>query len=175
MEVLTIGYEGAKLEDFIETLSIAGVDTLVDIRELPISRRKGFAKTALSDAVRHVGMNYVHIKLLGDPKPGRDAAKAGQFDIFKKIFSEHMKKPEVEEALEHLASLARKSRVCLLCYERKHEHCHRSMVADKIESQEGFSIIHIGVREGVARDAGIQERTRYQFSKSNSARGSEAR
>src|SRR3954453_21108705 len=73
----TIGYEAAELDDFVATLLAAGITRLIDVRELPISRRRGFAKRALSEALADAGIVYVHLRGLGDPKEGREAARVG--------------------------------------------------------------------------------------------------
>lgn len=80
----TIGYEGSSLQDFIATLRAASIRTLIDVRALPISRRPGFAKNALSKALAEAGIDYVHLKGLGDPKEGRDAARANDLETFLK-------------------------------------------------------------------------------------------
>src|ERR1700754_3761106 len=114
----TIGYEGASLEDFIATLKVAAVHTLVDVRELPISRRPGFAKNALSIALENAGIKYVHLKGLGDPKEGREAARAGDFATFTRIFSRHMGTAVARSDLADAVKLSAQGDVCLMCYER---------------------------------------------------------
>jgi hypothetical protein len=69
-----IGYEGSVLEDFVATLRSAGVETLIDVRDVPLSRKPGFSKSALQANLEAHGIAYVHLKGLGDPKPGREAA-----------------------------------------------------------------------------------------------------
>jgi uncharacterized protein (DUF488 family) len=64
----TIGYEGADVDDFVATLRSAGIRRLIDVRELAISRRRGFAKRALSGALADADIEYVHLRGLGDPK-----------------------------------------------------------------------------------------------------------
>lgn len=68
----TIGYEGATLADFIRTLKESGVTTVLDIREIPVSRRKGFSKQSLAQALRDAGFVYHHERMLGSPKSIRD-------------------------------------------------------------------------------------------------------
>lgn len=149
-ELMTIGYEGASIEDFVATLQAANVTRLIDIRELPLSRKKGFSKRALSEAVEAAGITYEHIKTLGDPKPGRDAAKAGDFQKFRKIFSQHLSSEPAQMALDDVISIAIEGGACLLCFERCHKDCHRTMVTDEIENRTEFSIKHIGVQHGLA-------------------------
>ena len=81
----TIGYEGSSLEDFVATLLAANINTLVDVREVPVSRRKGFSKNALREVLEDAGLTYVHLIGLGDPKEGRDAAREGRSDDFLKL------------------------------------------------------------------------------------------
>lgn len=149
-ELMTIGYEGASIDDFVATLKAANVTRLIDIRELPLSRKKGFSKHALRQAVEAAGISYEHIKSLGDPKPGRDAAKAGDFSTFRKIFSEHLSSEPAQLALDNIIPVAIEGGACLLCFERCHKECHRTMVAHEIEKRSDVSIRHIGVRHGLA-------------------------
>ncbi len=149
-ELKTIGYEGASIEDFVATLKSAGVRHLLDIRELPLSRKKGFSKRSLCEAVEAVGISYTHYKSLGDPKPGRDAAKAGDYKRFRSIFAGHLAQEPAQSAIDEVLSVAIEGGACLLCFERCHKECHRTMVTDEIEKRAEISIQHIGVRHGIA-------------------------
>lgn len=149
-ELLTIGYEGATIEDFVATLRLSGVTCLLDIRELPLSRKKGFSKRALCQAVEEAGIAYLHIKSLGDPKPGREAARSGDYEKFEQIFCEHLASDEAQQALENVMPIAISGGACLLCFERNHKGCHRSMVADKFYEKAGIKVRHIGVKHGLA-------------------------
>jgi len=81
--IATIGYEKASIEDFISTLLASDIEILIDVRDRAQSRRPGFSKTALAAAVRRVGIDYIHLKALGDPKDGRDAARSGEIEKFR--------------------------------------------------------------------------------------------
>ena len=141
----TIGYEAASLEDFIATLLAANISQLVDVRELPISRRKGFAKTALSTALASAGIEYVHLKGLGDPKPGREAARRKDFDAFQRIFKSHMKTAQAKADLKSAAKIALNGRACLMCYESDHNSCHRTIVATAVCVNAPVEIQHLSV------------------------------
>src|SRR5262245_40249810 len=91
--IATIGYEGATPDAFDAALRAAGVEMLVDVRAVAVSRRKGFSKSALSQRTREGGRDYLHLRDLGDPKAGREAARAGQLNLFRQIFAAHMKTP----------------------------------------------------------------------------------
>ena len=146
----TIGYEGADLADFIASLHLVAITRLIDVRELPISRRRGFAKTALSAALRAANIEYVHLRGLGDPKEGREAARRGDYARFNTVFAEHMTTPAARTDLATAAAFAAQGGACLMCFERDHAGCHRSIVATAISANIPVTIRHIGVRAGIA-------------------------
>src|ERR1700722_12400846 len=86
----TIGYQNSRVEDFVVALHLARVEMLIDVRDVPLSRKPGFSKTALAAILEKKGIAYAHLKGLGDPKPGREAARARQYDQFRRIFGKHM-------------------------------------------------------------------------------------
>lgn len=143
----TIGYEGAVIDQFLLTLGKAQIKTLVDVRELPLSRKKGFSKTSLAAHLQRAGIRYVHMRALGDPKPGRIAARSGDIDRFKEIYSRHLRSKEAKVALIQLAAIARKSNSCLLCYEYEPRNCHRQIVASRISKTFGLNIENLFVSE----------------------------
>jgi len=147
----TIGYEGASLEDFVATLLAADVRHLVDVRELAISRRKGFAKNALSSALERAGIEYVHLKGLGDPKPGREAARRKDYRAFRKIFATHMKSEVAKNDLKIASQFVLAGGTCLMCFERDPHTCHRELVAAAVCDSIPVQIRHLGVRAGLAK------------------------
>lgn len=149
--IFTIGYEGATIEDFVATLQLMGVELLLDVRELPISRRKGFAKTALKDALAKAGIEYLHEKRLGSPKPIRDRLKKDwNYDLFFQEYGKHLKLHE--SLLETLADELDRN-VALMCYERKHTECHRTAVAEVLYRITGNKPVHLGVQKREQRKA----------------------
>ena len=143
--IFTIGYEKSTIDDFINRLADAEIEMLVDVRELPLSRKKGFSKNRLNAAVREAGIDYLHVKALGDPKSGREAARAGNHDLFVEIFTQHMEGVDAQTALTELADTIKGKRVCLTCFERHHEGCHRKIVAERLSALVGAPIEHIAV------------------------------
>jgi uncharacterized protein (DUF488 family) len=147
----TIGYEGSSLEDFISTLQKAGVQTLIDVRDVPISRKKGFSKSILRETLLANDIEYVHLKGLGDPKPGREAARNGDIPEFQRIFNAHLRTEIAQADLKEAIGIVCRTTACLLCFERDCRHCHRSIVADHIEAETGSTRRNIGVKQGLAR------------------------
>ena len=147
--VSTIGYEGASLEDFVATLQKARVSVLLDIREAPVSRRPGFSKRDLAAAVEAAGIAYLHLRGLGNPKPGRDAARAGNTENYLRIFTDHMRSEAARLDLARAASYARRGGGCLMCYERDHRRCHRDIVGAALAANTGVTVRHLEVgRDG---------------------------
>lgn len=155
MQVLyTIGYEGASLGDFLASLQEAGVEQVLDIRELPQSRRPGFSKRALSDALAEVGIGYSHCKQLGDPKHGREAARRGDMEEFRAIFEAHLDLTASRDALEEAACAVCKVPTALLCYERNPKDCHRSLVAKRLLGLRSLRVQNLGVRSHAGKRTG---------------------
>lgn len=148
MELSTIGYEGADLDDFIITLKSAGITDLVDVRERAQSRRKGFSKTALSNSLHEANIRYLHLKELGDPKEGRTAARSGDVSRFRRIYSAVLEGELARLAIGAIVKLAQEGHPCMLCYERNPNQCHRKMIADRIEELHPIATIHLGVQAG---------------------------
>lgn len=146
----TIGYERSNLADFVATLKLANVDTLVDVRERAQSRRPGFSKKALQAALVMAGIEYLHLPQLGDPKEGREAARAGKMSTFLEIYNDAINQPPAQEALNYLEKLASKKKICLMCFERDQKDCHRKIVADKLEVRLNTKAAHWGVVMGAA-------------------------
>jgi uncharacterized protein (DUF488 family) len=140
-KLFTIGYEQTPPKAVLDELESAGVKLLVDVRAVTSSRRPGFSKNQLAAGLDERGISYLHLKALGTPKEGRLAARSGNYDQLHKIYAAHLKKPEAKEELDELATLVKKSGpVCLLCYERDHQHCHRQWIAEIIEERDEVKV-----------------------------------
>lgn len=143
VRLATIGYEGASLEGFLDALQGAGVARLVDVRAVPGSRRREFCKGALRAALAARGIDYVHLRGLGNPKPGRDAAKAGRLAEYRAIYAAHLASAEAAADLERLGALAADGRACLMCLERDPAHCHRLMVVEVLARDTALEVAHL--------------------------------
>lgn len=144
----TIGYEQTSLAEFIRALTGAGVEQLIDVREVPISRKRGFSKRALAEALSTAGIAYAHMKALGDPKLGREAARRGDHQAFHAIYSEHLTSEEAKAALDETRALATAALSCLMCFERDYLSCHRNLIADALADREGFEVRHLKAATG---------------------------
>ena len=148
--IYTIGYEGAAVEDLIATLKQAGVTRVLDIREVPYSRRQEFSTDAIAAVLGQYGIAYTHIRELGNPQAGREAARMGHAAAFREIFTAHLDSRDGQNGLSRALTLAAKEPVCLLCMEKAPAHCHRSMVAAKMHEASVQEIIHLHVARKIA-------------------------
>jgi len=128
MRIFTIGYEGATVGEFIAALEQAGVERVIDVRALPLSRRPGFSKSALRGSLEEAGIEYVHLKALGTPADGRAAARSGRHAEMARIYAGQLELPEAMVKAAQMLELAAEKPSALLCFEREPAHCHRTLL-----------------------------------------------
>jgi uncharacterized protein (DUF488 family) len=141
MKIFTIGYEGTTMDAFLAALHAAGVEQVIDVRALPLSRRPGFSKNVLAATLKDSGIGYVHLKSLGTPKPGRDAAKKGDWRTMERVYAGQLHLPEAQAQAAQLRDLATEKPSALLCFERDPKHCHRTMLLR--EEGQGFEVVDL--------------------------------
>ena len=141
MTVYTIGYEATTMTEFLAALTTAGVRRVIDVRALPLSRRPGFSKSSLAASLAEAGIDYVHLKALGTPKRGRDAAKKGDVATLRAVYDDQLALPEAQAAAAIMLDLAAERPSALLCYERDPCHCHRTLLLGAVG--EGASVVDL--------------------------------
>ncbi|MBQ0822368.1 DUF488 domain-containing protein [Microvirga terrae] len=144
-QIFTIGYEGADVDRFLTTLKDAGVAVLADVRAVALSRKRGFSKSALRDALAGQDIGYQHFIRLGTPKAGRQAARAGDGELMRRIYcDEVLATGPAQESLQELEALALTRPICLLCFERDPANCHRRVLAQHL-AEKGFETVDLAV------------------------------
>lgn len=128
MRLFTIGYEGTTQPECIASLQAAGVERVIDVRAVPLSRKPGFSKNILAAGLREVGIDYVHLKALGTPPEGREAARKGRHDVLERIYAGQLELPEAMAQAARMLDLAEEKPSALLCFERDPAACHRSLL-----------------------------------------------
>ena len=132
MRIFTIGYENATVDEFLAALQEAGVERVIDIRAVPNSRRPGFSKTPLRNALAEAGIDYVHLRALGTPAEGRAAARAGRQVDLERIYANQLELPEAIAQSAQMVDLAGEKPSALLCYERDPAGCHRTLLLSAV-------------------------------------------
>ena len=128
MKIFTIGYEGATQAEVVGALTAAGVEVLIDVRAVPLSRKPGFSKHVLAAGLREAGIDYVNLKALGTPPAGREAARKGRIAEMSAIYAGQLELPEAIVDTERMIALADARPAALLCFERDPAACHRSVL-----------------------------------------------
>ena len=143
-KLFTIGYEKARPDALMAELKRARVKLLVDTRAVAASRKPGFSKRQLAASLDEEGIAYLHLQKLGTPADGREAARAGKLDTLWRIYAKHLKTPEAIEAMNELVAIVKSSQsVCLLCYERDKDCCHRTRIAEIVHERTGASVVDL--------------------------------
>lgn len=140
--LFSVGYEAMNIEGFILKLQRNGIKTIVDVREKPISRKKGFAKSALSQALRSAGIDYVHVREMGSPENARkDLHSNKNWQKFEEKYLEYL--AGQRESLVELSMKIKAGAFCLMCFERNYNECHRSILAKEIQRFSDVEVIHL--------------------------------
>jgi uncharacterized protein (DUF488 family) len=135
-DLFTVGYEGRDVDSLISMLQSHAIDCLLDVREMPLSRKPGFSKSALQQHLTENHIQYIHLKKLGSPKSLRDRLKeTGNYERFFESITHHLS--EAGEAVNAAYAYVSHHRCCILCFERLPQFCHRSVVAQKIKERDG--------------------------------------
>ena len=132
----TAGYQGHSIETFLDLLLSHGIAHVIDVRQLPFSRKPDFSKKRLTAHLAGVGIGYTHLVALGTPKPLRDEVRRNHdyLAFFAAIEAIIAAQPE---ALQVALDLARAEPALLLCFEANYAECHRLSVANALERLAG--------------------------------------
>ena len=141
MRIFTIGYEGATQGEFLAALEDAGVKRVIDVRAVPNSRRPGFSKTPLRNALAEAGIDYVHLRALGTPADGRAAARAGRHADMARIYAGQLELPEAMAEGAQMLDLANEKPSAVLCFEREPAECHRTLLLDAVAAD--AEVVHL--------------------------------
>ena len=141
-KVYTFGYEGLSLDAFIARLKAHNVRTVVDVRALPLSRKRGFSKTSFAAALIESDIVYTHLPAFGCPKPIRDRYKTdGDWAAYTKAFLAYLDRQN--EAIAELAQSVSQINSCLVCFEADFTRCHRTYVGRAVVEAAGLQLVHI--------------------------------
>ncbi len=139
MKIYTVGYEGLDIDSFLSLLADNDIETVVDVREMPLSRKPGFSKKSLASVLNLSGREYVHMVNLGCPKLVRDRYREdGNWKRYTEGFLKYL--ATQDDAVAELAALAATTNCALLCYEADHCGCHGKILADTIAEDLGCEL-----------------------------------
>jgi len=139
----TIGYEGKTQPEFLAELAAGGIELVIDVRAVAASRRPGFSKTALRNALAEAGIDYLHLRPLGTPAAGREAARKGRIAEMRRIYAVQLETDEAALAMEQALEAASARKAALLCYEKDAPGCHRTMLAERMLARQAFEVVDL--------------------------------
>ncbi|HNV42612.1 MAG TPA: DUF488 family protein [Ornithinibacter sp.] len=132
--IVSVGYEGRTIDGFVADLQEAGVQTVADVRLNAISRKPGFSKTRLREALATAGIGYEHLRSLGNAKENRQPFWDGRVEEGRRVYRKALTGPSAAASLDQLSDLARDHVVAVLCFEADTELCHRRVIIDHVVS-----------------------------------------
>jgi uncharacterized protein (DUF488 family) len=154
MVIWTIGYEKQRIDRFIATLQAAGIRRVIDVRDVAWSHNPSYAKKKLEQSLNKAGIGYTHLQALGNPKAGRDAAKAGETEEFHEVFGVRLAGDEAQAALAQLKAIAGAEKTCMMCLESDPERCHRILICEALQC-DGVEVRHL-IEPDLFRRAGTR-------------------
>jgi uncharacterized protein (DUF488 family) len=142
MRLFTIGHGTRSIDELVACLDEAEVQTLVDVRRFPASRRNPqFNRDALAASLADAGIAYRHAEALGGRRsgePGEERFSCIQVQAFRS-YAARMGDPAWQEALA--ATLA-EPQPCVMCAETPWWRCHRRLIAELLAAR-GHEIFHL--------------------------------
>ncbi|MCX6770976.1 MAG: DUF488 domain-containing protein [Candidatus Micrarchaeota archaeon] len=132
-QIFTIGYEKKKIDEFLNLLHRNKVELLVDVRANPFSRKPSFIGSRLEKSLMDAGIGYLHVPELGiDGKYRKNLKSDKDYEELFSLYRNEML-PKNEEKARMVAKLGKKKRIALMCFETDKCHCHRGVLAEKLE------------------------------------------
>jgi uncharacterized protein (DUF488 family) len=144
LNLYTLGYQGVDVDVYVKKLKAAGVGIVADVRETPWSHKRGFCKNILSSELSKAGIDYVHVKSAGNPKANRRTAPdlAECLRRYRIYLKENP--TGVTDLVEVVRMAASRNRtVCLTCFERDVNDCHRSILVDAMKREIKIRPVHL--------------------------------
>jgi uncharacterized protein (DUF488 family) len=142
MKFYTIGYEGLYISTYLLKIKQHFITMVIDVRLNPFSRKRGFSRNTLAEALNAEGIKYYHLPELGNPKEIRaEYNKNGDAEYlyvhYKKYLESH------PEAVESLLNTVRNNVPCLMCFEKEPGLCHRGAITEYLDDQYNIKVEHL--------------------------------
>jgi uncharacterized protein (DUF488 family) len=144
MKLWTIGHSTRTLERFLAILGVHGIETLVDVRRFPASRRHPqYDREALAASLERAGIEYYWMPELGGRRtPRPDSHNTAWHNSSFRGYADYMETDEFGRAVERLKELAGRRACAIMCAEAVWWQCHRALIADYLTVR-GVDVLHI--------------------------------
>lgn len=142
--IWTIGHSTRPFEEFIQMLDSFKIETLVDVRSFPGSRKfPQYNKEILIQTMPEQGIEYIHLKSLGGRRKTNPDSKNTAWRVLAfRAYADYMETDDFKNGILELEKIGRKKRVAYMCSEAVWWRCHRSMISDYLKA-EGWDVEHI--------------------------------
>lgn len=145
--IYTIGYQQRKPEELVDVLKQNGVRILIDVRKNPRSRIPHYSKTRLSKLLNDNQIKYIHSPELGTPKWMRNKFYKNKdfrafFSEFRDYFIPRLRKG-LSSRIKALFGNNETQPVCMFCYEREYQQCHRSVITETLVREFQWQVKHL--------------------------------
>ncbi|WP_455206828.1 DUF488 domain-containing protein [Kaarinaea lacus] len=143
--LFTVGHGNQSLEEFLALLQNNAIQTLVDIRSHPYSKRfPHFSQENLRQVVNAQGIDYHWAgRQLGGLRQAKDSSSHPALtDDSLRGFAEYMETGQFVRSIIQLINLAGSARTAIMCAEKLFQHCHRSLISDYL-TLKSISVVHI--------------------------------
>ena len=138
--IVTLGYEGRKIDQFLLILKGNNVTKLIDVRSNPFSMKPGYSKNQLAKALETIGISYLHFPELGiESRRRRNLTKDSLTFLFQSYERELNLKGNI---LNRIKEMAQKEKLALMCFEAKESDCHRGVIAQRFRD-EGLNVVDL--------------------------------
>lgn len=145
--LLSVGHGRLDRTQLAELLHSAGVESLVDVRRFPGSRRNpDLSSDAMTQWLADAGIGYRLERRLG----GRRRLPAGTTpeDSWWRVeqfaaYAAHTRTEEFADALDGLLEESARRRTAMMCSESVWWRCHRRLVADVVVLRFGHDVEHL--------------------------------
>ena len=131
--IVTLGYEGRKLDQFLLILKGNNIRRLIDVRNNPFSLKPGFSKNQLAKSLEANGVSYLHLPELGIESRRRKNLSKDSLNL---LFQSYERELDAKKTvLDRIKDLARKEKVALMCFEARESNCHRGVIARRLRDE----------------------------------------
>lgn len=143
LAVYTTGYQEKTVDSFFNDVLKQGIDSIIDVRANPASRKYGFSRLRLAEISKKLGLNYHHLPNLGIP--GSYRADLNGYESYQRLLDLYEKQmlTRVEGDIQEVGQLMRQKPSVLLCFEKDVRCCHRSRLAEAVSRKSGLQVIHL--------------------------------
>ena len=143
----TIGHSTRTIEELAALLKANGVERLVDVRTIPMSRTNPqFNRDTLPNSLATHGIAYEHMAALGGRRPRQKEVPPETNGFWENQsfhnYADYAMGAEFQAGLSHLRQTGERETCAVMCAESVWWQCHRRIITDYLLAS-GEDVFHI--------------------------------